>query len=334
MNGGPAGVGISHAAGDGPGRQECRLQGLHACGGVGIDLDHLRSESRVENAQLGVQAAADPVQDEAAIGVGRYRLRPARQIVHTAPPAVWSFPPVLDGLCEYERWEAPPDRRDRDHRARNGLALHVEELALNDLLRHEPDLGRWLILAGVEIGPAHSVAGCQRGRAELGMMGRRGAGRIEPEPARRAARPVTGRRREGSFGIGTAEQELASQGDGNRRVGHRLALRVEDAANDEHPARGRSARLGRGRLDPSDFRSWLAFPRLRRSLEPAAQIPRRGGDGAEEQDGHRQESQPGDQHGSEHLLSQGRRRGDKGLSGCRFNRKPDRSPGRHVAQGG
>ena len=91
MSGGPAGVGIGHAAGDGPGRQERRLQGLHARGGVGGDLDRLRGEPRVEDAQSGVQAPADAVQREAALGVGRRRLRPARPVVDAAPPAVRSF---------------------------------------------------------------------------------------------------------------------------------------------------------------------------------------------------------------------------------------------------
>ena len=92
------------------------------------------------------------------------------------------------------------DRRDRDHRARDGLAVHVEEAALDDLLRHEPDLGRWLVLVGVEVGPADAVAGRQRGGAERRVIGRRGAGRIEPEPARSVARPVAGRRRKAPFG--------------------------------------------------------------------------------------------------------------------------------------
>ena len=71
-----------------------------ARGGVGGDLDRLRGEPRVEDAQPGMQAAADAVQGEAAVGVGRRRLRPARPVVDAAPPEEWSFRVVsMDRPC-------------------------------------------------------------------------------------------------------------------------------------------------------------------------------------------------------------------------------------------
>ena len=238
MGGRLAGVGIGHATGNGPGRLEGCLQQLRARG-VGGGLDRLRGEPRVEDAQLDPQAAADAVQGESAVGVGRRRRGPARLIVDPAPPALGSLGTLADrALRAHPRRQRAADRPDRDLHARDAPALGVDQAALDDLLGLERDLGGRLILVGVEVGPAHAVAGGQRRGAELGVLRRRGAGRVEPEPARTIARRMADRGREDPLRADGREQQLAPQGGGDRRVRDRLAFGIEDAADDEHPAGG------------------------------------------------------------------------------------------------
>ena len=96
---------------------------------------------------------------------------------------------------------------------------------------------------------------------------------------------------------------------------------------------------GRGRLArliACEFATWPAgfFIGLVLHREGVSQVARAGGDGAEEQQGQRDEFQLVEQHGSQHLLGKGRRRGREGPGGGLSGREVDRGPGGDVAQGG
>ena len=151
-------------------------------------------------------------------------------------------------------------------------------------------------------------------RDDLEDAGRRGAGRVEPEPAV-------------GVGLALAQQgelvDLVAGADPGRagprdqvddRALDRLAVGVEHAAGDGHPARraGSGFVSGRGR-SASPARP---APRVAGSFTGSSFIASErveyagaGGDGGQEQQGHRDEPELVDQHGTQDLLGQGRGRG-------------------------
>ena len=167
MRDGLAGVGIGDATGDDPGRLQCHRHGLRVRRVVGLDVDHLRGESRVGDAQVGLEAAADAMQGEPAIGVGGRRLGPGRQVVHASPPVGRTFEAAHERIRVPESKEDASDGRDRHRDTLGGPALQVEEAPLDHLLGLQPDFGVGLIGVGVELGPADSVTRCQGDGHEL-----------------------------------------------------------------------------------------------------------------------------------------------------------------------
>ena len=92
--------------------------------------------------------------------------------------------------------------------------------------------------------------------------------------------------------------------DHDRRARHRFSPGVEYAADDEHPP-GSRGRIGVIRLRGCRWRTGRGNFRL---IAPR-RIGRTGGDGGEGQQRQGDGSWLAAQHGSEHLLGKGRRRG-------------------------
>ena len=152
-----------------------------------------------------------------------------------------------------------------------GRPLKVEQPPLDHLLGPERDVGGGLIGVGVELDPADAVARRDGDGADLVMASTTrcaaasSRNRPEPSPSRLADRrqvrspPTAGRVR-----------CLSACVDHHRRVRHRLALRVEHAADDEHPARGRlRIRVVRLRGD----RTWVRLSSLTSGLAMAGEAP-------------------------------------------------------------
>ncbi len=199
-------------------------------------------------AQGGLEATAHAMQGEPALGVGGRRLGPGRQVVHASPPVGRTFEaathavqysPSPEGGC------VDPGDRHRD--ALGGPALQIEEASLDHLLGLQPDFGVGLIGVGVELGPADAVARCQGDGHELDRSATTTFGaqsrRNWPDPSA-SAWPIT-------TGLNPSWTEatlrpLEPRVNHHGRIWHRLALRVEHAADHEHPAWRRALAVSSG----------------------------------------------------------------------------------------
>ena len=118
-------------------------------------------------------------------------------------------------------------------------AVHVEQPPLDHLLGSERDVGGRLVGVGIELDPAGAVAGRHRDGAEPVMPGRRGALGVDPEAAGVVAPRLADRGGAPLVARIAAPRLLDRRVDHHRRARLRLAVGIEHAADDEHPARGR-----------------------------------------------------------------------------------------------
>ena len=79
-------VGIGHAHVDDLGRRQRRRQRLRFRGIIRLDLDRLVGEPRVTDGQGRMQVLAHAAHGEAALGIGRHRPGPCREVVGVSGP--------------------------------------------------------------------------------------------------------------------------------------------------------------------------------------------------------------------------------------------------------
>ncbi len=175
--------------------------------------------------------------------------------------------------------------------------------------------GRSLISAsgcsasGSSLDPADSMTGRQGDGPEFVVSGRRRAGRSSrnrPDPSA-PVRPIT-------TGLTSRDRGVSRAAWFAPRPSPPRSGRACPADR----ARGRRRTSGPGPASGSHQLGGCEVAVGRSGLvlcQGVSQMRRAGGEGGEEQQGHRGESQLVDQHGSQHLLGKGRRRGRGGLSG-------------------
>ncbi len=261
-------------------------------------------------------ARAQAGHPEPAIAVGRHGRRPeARRALRVVG---------LQLMLEIQL-------RDADDHPRGGLALHVDQPALDGRLGRQRD--RRLLPLGVGLEVDHREGppgrGGDQGQAIEATRGDRRD--IHREPALGISRG--GAREDVAMpAVAVADHRLPVGQRRDAGAGDRLALRVEHAAGDGHPARGNVARSCRGRR--SRCGRWTLHLRFIAHHERAGEPAGAGGDDGQKQQGERRESQLVPEHGLQDLLGQCRGGRRERPAGGVTGREGDRGPGRGFTQEG
>ena len=289
-----------------------------------------------------MQAAADAGEREPALGVGRDGLRPGAEARGRDGPDV-----AAAGPGTVEAPAAEQGRLAEDAVSWTSTPAAGWPFTSTSLPRMTCSGWRRISAAGCSA----SGLSCTSRRPEPGAAARPGRRPRRSGPTRCGApRGGSGRRRRPalaehdvgrSLHVGTRDRRARRPDDVHRRTGRRLAVRVR--------ARGRSTVIRAGRRG-FGLRLWpgpIGLPRLDPCLrggrflhglllhrQRAGEEAGAGGEGGEEQQGHRGELELVDQHGLQDLLGQGRGGCRDAAGGGVTGRERDRGPGRGIAQEG
>ena len=191
---------------------------------------HCCGEPEVVNDERDEEAAADAAEHEPPLIVCPRRARPCTGFLGSAAVQRGLGPATeISGLAEGVNPKLDPGGR---------LAGQIDQLASDDLLGLQSDLGCGLLGVRVERGPAEAEPGGRgQGIDSIKESDRRGPRGIQPEAAIGVGAAATEKDRRPERVRGAID--LAGPPDDvDNCSSDRLARRVEHASHHEHPARG------------------------------------------------------------------------------------------------
>ncbi len=147
-----AGVGGEDTALDDGRGLERQSDLLRAFSIIGLDTEPLGGETEVADVEVHRDVAADPGEREPALVVGADRSRPGAESLGQREI------PHVDAV-ERPDIAGPADAPDLQLDPRGRLTVDVNQLATDELLGLEADLGGRLSGVGIELSPAESEAG-------------------------------------------------------------------------------------------------------------------------------------------------------------------------------
>ena len=176
-----------------------------------------------------------PRQGEASRCIGSRRAGPAGHVIGMGPPECRSLEALLKDSCHIGINAA--NGRDGQLHVSGRLAEKVKEPPVDHLLGPKRDVGGGLQGVDVELGPARAKPGPPRDHAKFIITRRRRPRDVDAKSTHAIAGRVPNLRHVQATGRSIQPDRRETRVNQHRGVGHRLASRVEHAADDEHSSR-------------------------------------------------------------------------------------------------